>query len=341
MELLDRYLSDVRPLLPAEQRDDIIAELADNIRAQVEDKEAELGRPLDEAELEAVLRGHGSPLAVARHYRKDDRTLAFGRQWIGPELFPIYWKVLQINMWLGLAVTSAIFVGLWAAGKPNIPSGMATTLIIQLLIQFGIVTLVFMLIDEHLKRFPGRWSGRGGSCQAPETKGPPRVPRAESIAQFICLGIFLGAWGAFVQSGRLAPGPHVESIRLGPVFGQIYGPIELLMLAGMVQAAVNLFRPEWIRFRAAVRAVSGVIWLLILAYTLGAGDWVVPAVPAGEAPPKLLGLVATINHWFFYGLLAFGIACVPQVVYDVHRYYRGERPGTAEAVSPAAFRDLL
>src|SRR5262249_40675342 len=146
MELVDRYLLAIRPLLPSEQRDDIIAELTDNIHAQVEDKEKELGRSLDEAELEALLQDHGSPMTVARQYGGDDRSLAFGRQLIGPELFPIYWKVLRINVWLGLAVTSAVAVGLWVAGKPNILLGTATALIIQLPIQIGIVTLVFILI---------------------------------------------------------------------------------------------------------------------------------------------------------------------------------------------------
>ena len=49
MELLDRYLQTIRSYLPAEQKDDIIHELSENIRSQMEDKEAELGRPLTEA----------------------------------------------------------------------------------------------------------------------------------------------------------------------------------------------------------------------------------------------------------------------------------------------------
>jgi hypothetical protein len=39
MELLDRYLKSVRSCLPEAQREDIINELSENIRAQIEDKE--------------------------------------------------------------------------------------------------------------------------------------------------------------------------------------------------------------------------------------------------------------------------------------------------------------
>ena len=56
MELLDHYLKSVRSCLPAAQRDDIVSELSENIHSQIEDKEAELGRPLNEADVQAILK---------------------------------------------------------------------------------------------------------------------------------------------------------------------------------------------------------------------------------------------------------------------------------------------
>jgi len=55
MELLDRYLQAVRFWLPPAQQNDIIAELGDDLRSQVEDRESSLGRPLNEDELVALL----------------------------------------------------------------------------------------------------------------------------------------------------------------------------------------------------------------------------------------------------------------------------------------------
>ncbi len=49
MELIELYLKAVGSYLPVAQRDDIIKELSENIRSEVEDRETELSRPLTEA----------------------------------------------------------------------------------------------------------------------------------------------------------------------------------------------------------------------------------------------------------------------------------------------------
>ena len=69
MELLERYLQAVRAYLPKSQQEDILKELGENLRAQVEDKESALGRALNEDELAAVLKKHGHLLFVVMRYR--------------------------------------------------------------------------------------------------------------------------------------------------------------------------------------------------------------------------------------------------------------------------------
>ena len=68
MELLDRYLFAVSKHLPQARREDLIAELKDNLLSQIEDEEASLGRPLTTDEIAEVLRKHGRPLLVALQY---------------------------------------------------------------------------------------------------------------------------------------------------------------------------------------------------------------------------------------------------------------------------------
>lgn len=116
MELLDRYLQTIRSYLPDEEKDDIIQELSENLRSQMEDKEAELGRPLNEADVEAILKGHGQPLVVAGRYRQDKRSFAFGKQLIGPILFPFYTKVLSFN----LGITSLVLIFVFTALLPAV-----------------------------------------------------------------------------------------------------------------------------------------------------------------------------------------------------------------------------
>src|SRR5438046_10533999 len=77
----------------------------------------ELGRPLTESEQQALLKRRGNPLVLAGRYRQDYRTLAFGRQLIGPVLFPFYVRVLSFNLCLTFAVMPIIFIALGVSGE--------------------------------------------------------------------------------------------------------------------------------------------------------------------------------------------------------------------------------
>ena len=70
MEILESYLKAVRRNLPWSQRNDIIQELSEDLRSQIEEKGAELGRPLTDDEQIAFLKQHGDPMTVARRYAR-------------------------------------------------------------------------------------------------------------------------------------------------------------------------------------------------------------------------------------------------------------------------------
>src|ERR1700738_488819 len=91
MQLLERYLQAVKFWLPKEQKEDIVAELSEDIHSQIDEKEAELGRKLNEGELESLLNKRGRPILVANRYLPQ-------QHWIAPVLFPIYLLVLKIVM---------------------------------------------------------------------------------------------------------------------------------------------------------------------------------------------------------------------------------------------------
>lgn len=97
LNLTERYLKAVAAQLPADKREDIVAELRDLLMTRMEAREAELGRPLNEAEEEAVLRDFGHPLAVASRYGETQGL-------VGPELYP--WWLFGVKA--GFAVLAAI-----------------------------------------------------------------------------------------------------------------------------------------------------------------------------------------------------------------------------------------
>ena len=160
-ELLDRYLKNVAKALPEAQREDILQELREDIRSEVEDKERELGRALSEAEQMAVLKQRGNPFALAARYRQDDRSVAFGKRLIGPVLFPFYVKVLSFNLGLTAVVLGTIFLVLGLSGQKLSVSSIFSTCLLQLLIQFAIVTFIFTLVDGDASKNVDRWISLG------------------------------------------------------------------------------------------------------------------------------------------------------------------------------------
>ena len=61
MDLLERYFQAVKFWLPRAQKSDIIAELREDLSSQIEDKEKSLGRPLNQDEIQAILKQCGHP----------------------------------------------------------------------------------------------------------------------------------------------------------------------------------------------------------------------------------------------------------------------------------------
>jgi hypothetical protein len=140
MELIDRYLQAVKLWLPTRQKQDIVAELRDDLQSQVEEREAELGRPLAETELADLLERCGKPMAVAGRYLPQ-------KPLIGPALYPVYLMALKVAVLLYLVpwaagwIAFAIFVPSFRESTPGLTllKGWATFWEIGLF-AFGAIT---------------------------------------------------------------------------------------------------------------------------------------------------------------------------------------------------------
>jgi hypothetical protein len=307
MELLDRYLKAVRGYLPKAQRDDIIKELSEDIHSQIDEKEAELGHPLDESEVEAILRRQGNPLLVAGRYRQDSRSFSFGRQIIGPRLFPFYIKVLSFNLGITAIVLLVIFTALIAGGEPfSFLANVPTVFLYQLIIQFGIVTFIFALMDQRLAKFPDRWDPRKPAHPYHPSFGEPkdirRVPRMESTSRLIALCIAVVWLRTAGQYPIVILGPAAAFLKLAPVWHQLYEPLMILALLGMVQAAVSLFRPDWVWLSSGARIAGRCAGLVIAIVLLRADTWVTALDDASYPSATYLHVVAIVNQTFYWSL---------------------------------------
>lgn len=105
MDMLEDYLRAVSRLLPNAKRDDIVAELRDEILTRIEAREEELGRALTPDETEHLLREVGHPIVVAARYRDEPQYA------VGPALYPFWSFAIRLAVLLQIAISVLVFMG--------------------------------------------------------------------------------------------------------------------------------------------------------------------------------------------------------------------------------------
>ena len=279
MELVDRYSHAVRSGLPKGQQDDIIAELAEDIRSEIEDLERRLGRPVNEAEVVEVLQERGHPAKVAGRYLPQQYL-------IGPALYPIYRLVLKIVVLFVLVPVFVFVVGPIAVATAVHPSQTLIKTLWDLAMSsvftIGVVTLVFAIMERHpvnAKVFE-KWDPR----KLPRVpKSPPAsrpTPRASAIAEMavslICTTLFVAWFRTAFDLGEV----HVT---LAPIWRSLYWPFLAFTLSGAIRGWVSLVWPDRLRLRFAIRVAINAGTVILAAILLNAGTWVelsAPTLPA-------------------------------------------------------------
>src|SRR5438270_167563 len=167
MELLDRYLYEVRRYLPAAQQDDIIAEISDAIQSQFEEREGQLGRPLSASEQTKIVKAFGHPKLVASRYQP-------AQYLIGPDIYPFYWYTLKIALTgvLALELLGALIAAL--LNPTPLPAFIKNIAVVwpTIFLVFGVVTFIFVALER---------TGSGSSVLAKlgiDKWNPRALPRA-------------------------------------------------------------------------------------------------------------------------------------------------------------------
>jgi hypothetical protein len=331
-DLLDRYLYAVSRHLPARRRgalaqNDLIAELAANLHAQMEDKEAALGRPLTEDEQAQVLRRHGHPLLVAARYQPR-------RSLIGPEIFPFYWFTVKrvlpwvVGIWL-LVTAATIFFGSWETPiSHRVDVGHIITGLFGAIFQFlAWMTAGFALL-EYFKGYVRKelahphWDPRKLPKADPIADwNGPHHPYAEAIATAVFLAWLL----AFPHFPILMFGPyvavHLLNIDLPAIWRTFYWIIAALICVQLTAKIALLFRPVR-RYYHIIEGVLDLLGIGVIAFLLRAEDYVGQASFGGS--PMSPQTVATINASIHLGLIIVLILAVGEMLWDVAQWVRAK-----------------
>jgi len=296
MDLLDRYLQAVRLWLPRAQKNDIIAELSEDLHAQIEDQQTALGRPLTDDEVDALLRRVGRPVVVANRYLPQ-------RYLIGPAWFPIYAFVMKIVMacylvpwilvWAGLMIFDPAYrahhvAAGWIQAVGDAWGGfwVATTIAI------GTVTLVFAVLErvEGKSRILENWSPR----HLPAVRDRRRIPRLASVIEIVANVVFISWWVPAMRSPLVLDRPQVR-ILLAPEWTTFFAGFLILAIVNIVASSTNLLHPYWTRMRASMRLITDAGSVALFLGLCRANIIASITVP-DTSSERTAQLAATINH---------------------------------------------
>ncbi len=327
MELLDRYLNAVGFWLPRRNQNDILAELSEDLQSQIGDKEAKLGRKLNEDELAEILKRCGDPMLVAGRFQPQQHL-------IGPPWFPIYVFVLKlVLLWVLLPLCVLITVGRALLSTQIRAMAVLETLggfWTGALSAFAAITIVFAVLDrfQH-KLYQKDWDPRKLPA-VPKQRDPRKIHRAGSIAEIVWSLIFI-LWWVDVLRIPAIPG-NAARVTMSPAWQQFYWPVLLLSLAGMILACVNLVRPWWSRLRAGIRfAIDAAI--VVIAFLLTRIGPLVDITATSMSTEQLEKVRQAAHYGLSITFLTFAIIGAFACLQDIRRMLPARTPLISGAVS--------
>ena len=347
LELVDRYLQAVRFWLPKTRRqEDLVAELGEDLRSQIEEKEIELGRRLDKDEISGILKRCGAPMVVAS--RVGPR-----RYVIGPTLYPIYEFVLKMVLLWILVPVFIFIVGPATLAGTNGDWGKAVLLTLGNLwsggfIAAGVITLVFAVLERThaIADIACKWD--------PSSLPPLEKPeRKSSFAQTLCelaFNVFAIVWLLLVPHHPfLIFGPAAAFLKLGPIWHTFYVPAVLLSAFALVRLAITLARPQWTAFPIWAQLLQALLMLIFVHYMVAAvghtvqGGWqpfvaIADSVPGTEKYAQLIKVVAIINVSLLISLVCMWVGVCIGVAAQTWKLLKHIRKQTGVTELPASLR---
>jgi hypothetical protein len=312
MDLLERYLQAVGQYLPAKGKDDTLAELRANLLAEMDGRVEELGRPLNEAEVAAVLEQHGRPVIVAARYLPQHSL-------IGPGLFPLYWFTLLKSFPLVvLAYAAAQAANFIFGGRTSIGTAIGHFPYVAFTF-WGVVTLGFAVFEFAQGRyfaqvkFAKEWNPRELPALT-QQKGPSFANR---VADLI-VNALMFLWVLAVPTHPylvLGPGGSVRGLPFGlsPEWHIFYWQIVGLLGLMLAMKFVILFTNS-VSWRKGIEMATQAVSILILVVMVQARTYFAPSPTGG--PPDFHTL-ASVNYSINLGFKIALAVSIVKFVWDV------------------------
>jgi hypothetical protein len=324
-DLIARYLQAVGFWLPRAQKQDILAEISEDLRSQIEDRESDLGRAMTESEVSDLLKKRGRPILVAGQFLPQ-------RSLIGPTLYPIYLFVLKIValcyvipwllVWFGVLLFHRTEAAAHLSGEWNSLGTLWTVVFTQ----FGIITIVFAVIDRVSVKTPciSEWDPR----KLPKLKVESTTKRRVNAFAGLVFGIFGLLWLLAIPNYPfLIIGPAAYFLKAAPIWQTVYWPIVVLAIASIFEQVVTLIRPQLTWFPPTFRIATTFLAAWVVNALLHTQTFVLPG------NQDVVGLARILNICILICAGIWAVCLVVGLVIYIYKAFREIRR-TIQPVTP-------
>lgn len=300
-DLIERYLEAMKFWLPRKQQEDILAELREDLRLQIEERESVLGHPLAEGDVVALLKQRGSPLRVASGYIQERRLF-------NPAMLPIYQLVIKIVLlWVLAPLFAIIFVA------PILDSARPGAALLEFFSQavragfmtVGIITVVFMLLDRYQDEWIDRWDPRKLPRVTPAHQTSERANDFAGFVSHVAAVIF---WSCVMWHRMEFDFNAGTRIVLTPIWNQLFWPIVVVSSARGLRDLFGFLRPGRPAARYWTIIAHDLLVALAAGWLLRVSNWVEivsPTISAAE--------VAKAAGWV-NGVVQTTLVCVAAIM---------------------------
>lgn len=330
MELIERYLRAIEFWLPAGQKQDILAEISEDLHSQIEERQMALGRELNDGELEALLRSRGRPMLVANRYRPQ-------RSLIGPDWFPTYVFVLKI---VGFCYVLPWWVIYFVVHRvEHLEATWGLTWLAALgtawdvaIFSTAAVTAIFVCLQlaAEKSRFFEDWNPR----QLPAARDAMKIPRANSLAELVFGVAFVLWWIGYADTLVPFDGPSFR-LALHPVWFDYFWGCLGIGVANLILSILNLRHPYWSTARAAWRLAGdlagGALFCWLMRVDLLDSLWI-----GNLDAARTLAIKNAIHSWLTQCFPIAVVVVVAIAVVDLFRIVRVGRRGKGGLIESAA-----
>jgi hypothetical protein len=296
MELIDRYIQEVKRHLSRRNRQDILAELRSALVDAVEDRAA--GEPTEDQVAE-VLKEFGPPREVAASYQPETQYL------IGPALFPLFKMVALIALAAVVgAQLLAWVVAIFLAGESFAPWDALAGLLSSIPMTLGWVVVVFYLL-QRAEVQPELKGEDWDPYELPEVQEGEEIKRGELITGIVFSVLLLVLFTLFPENvGFLTTEDWV--FYSNPVILRHLGWITASLLAGIILNIYLLWQGRWTPLTRVLKIAVNIFNIAVLAVLYqGHVAWLAERNAVGflstvERIPEMVG-----GSWQELGMQAF------------------------------------